>query len=151
MAEADNSSGLNKRTKSGCKKSKTLSLSSKHVLRRRQPPKLEKSVGIIYVNNKTPLKAQLYKCEKLLDKGVSELTINGLGAAVYKAVNLALRLNQVHHGTLQLDVTTSTVSLVDELEAQTDDGDDEINTRQNSAIRIHISRKLFTENYSWPY
>lgn len=58
------------------------------------------------------MKGQLYKCEKLFDKGASELIIHGLGAAVFKAVNLALQLKEIHHGTLDLDIKTSTVSLV---------------------------------------
>jgi len=57
------------------------------------------------------LKAQLYKCEKFFDKGESELIIHGLGAAVYKACNLALRLKEIHYGTLELDIKTSTVTL----------------------------------------
>lgn len=57
-------------------------------------------------------KGQLYKCEKIFDKGTSELVIHGLGAAVYKAASLALRLKEIHHETLDLDVRTSTVALV---------------------------------------
>lgn len=58
------------------------------------------------------LKGQLYKCEKLFDKGASELVIHGLGAAVCKAASLALRLKEIHHETLDLDIRTSTVALV---------------------------------------
>jgi len=57
------------------------------------------------------LKRYLRKCEKRFDKGASELIIHGLGAAVFKAVNLALRLKEIHHGTLDLDIKTSTVTL----------------------------------------
>jgi ribonuclease P/MRP protein subunit RPP20 len=57
------------------------------------------------------LKGQLYKCEKFFDKGASELIIHGLGAAVYKACNLALRLKEIHYGTLEFDIKTSTVTL----------------------------------------
>lgn len=53
----------------------------------------------------------MYKCEKLFDKGASELIIHGLGAAVYKATNLALRLKEIHHGCLDFDIKTSTVQL----------------------------------------
>lgn len=112
------------------------------------------------------LKGQLYKCEKLFDKGASELVIHGLGAAVYKAANLALRLKEIHHETLDLDVRTSTVALVgtytflcvyviklipssrsilliaEKLEALSDDVDDEINNRQNSAIHIRLVRRV---------
>lgn len=56
-------------------------------------------------------KGQLYKCEKLFDEGKAELIIHGLGAAVYKASQLALQLKEIHYETLDLDVKTCTVTL----------------------------------------
>lgn len=108
----------------------------------------------------------MYKCEKLFDKGASELVIHGLGAAVCRAANLALRLKEIHHETLDLDIRTSTVPLVgtytflsvhmiklksslrdiwsisDRLEALNDDVDDEMSNRQNSAIHIRVVRRV---------
>lgn len=112
--------------------------------------------------------AQLYKCEKRLDNGASELIIHGLGAAIYKATNLALRLKEIHYGCLDFDIKTSTMQLngmfaciyigqdqvlieisfgtdtsfvTDKLESLNDKMDSEIN-RQNSAIHIRVFRKI---------
>ncbi|XP_011162295.1 ribonuclease P protein subunit p20 isoform X1 [Solenopsis invicta] len=145
MAEVNNNPELNETVseqKGVCRKSNKFSLDAKHALRKRQSFKSSRSDRDIYVNNKTPFKGQLYKCEKLFDKGASEVIIHGLGAAVCKAVSLALRLKEIHHGTLDFDIRTSTVALIDELEALTDDVDDEINNRQNSAIHIRVIRRV---------
>lgn len=63
MAEADDNSGSDKylRTKGDCKKRKISS--SEYVLRKRRP-KVDKSDGNIYVNNKTPFKV----CTSLLER-----------------------------------------------------------------------------------
>ncbi|XP_012223359.1 ribonuclease P protein subunit p20 [Linepithema humile] len=147
MAEADDSLKLNKfnfeTLKSvRCKNGKTISLSTKHVLRKKQLLELRKNGRDIYVNNKTSFKGQLYKCEKVFDKGESELIIHGLGAAVYKASQLALQLKEIHYGTLDLDIKTCTVTLADKLETLSDETDDEIINRQSSAIHIRVFRKV---------
>ncbi|XP_012257698.1 ribonuclease P protein subunit p20 [Athalia rosae] len=113
---------------------------SEHVIRKRLPPRLPKSNKDIYVTNKTSFKAQLSKCEKLLDSGESELVIHGLGAAVNRACNLALQLKENHYGTVDLDINTSTVDIIDDFEPLTDDVDYEVNRRQNSAIHIRVFR-----------
>ncbi|XP_072758151.1 ribonuclease P protein subunit p20 [Anoplolepis gracilipes] len=144
MAEAnDNSRGLSETTpKRKDIRCKTGLSNSKHVLRKKQSLELKKNGRDIYVNNKTSFKGQLYKCEKLFDKGASELVIHGLGAAVFKAVNLALKLKEIHYGTLDLDIKTSTVTLVDELETLDDDADYEVSNRQNSGIHIRVFRRV---------
>ncbi|XP_012270585.1 ribonuclease P protein subunit p20 [Orussus abietinus] len=95
----------------------------------------------IYVTKKTNFKAQLSKCEKLLDAGESEIIIHGLGTAVNRACHLALQLKENHHGTVDIDVNTSTVELIDEFEPLTDDVDYEVNNRHSSAIHIRVFRK----------
>lgn len=60
------------------------------------------------------LQAQLRKCEKLLDADEPEIVIHGLGAAITKACELALKIKEIHHGTIDLDVNTSTVDLIGE-------------------------------------
>ncbi|EFN77340.1 ribonuclease P protein subunit p20 [Harpegnathos saltator] len=146
MAEVDNKLNVDniasKRKRLCRENDKTLS-SSEYVLRKTKFSKFNrKGSKDIFVNNKSHFKAQLYKCEKLFDNGASELIIHGLGAAVYKATSLALRLNEIHHGCLDLDIKTSTVQLEDKLESLNDDMDDEINNRQNSAIHIRVFRKI---------
>ncbi|KMQ96832.1 ribonuclease p protein subunit p20 [Lasius niger] len=144
MAEAnDNPRGLSETTpEEEDARRKNGSSSSKQVPRKRRPLKLKRNGRDIYVNNQTPFKRQLYKCEKLFDKGASELIIHGLGAVVFKAVNLALQLKENHHGILDLDIKTSTVTLVDKLETLNDDAENEIDIRQNSGIHIRVFRKV---------
>nr|CAD7411158.1 unnamed protein product [Timema cristinae] len=81
-----------------------------HVIRKRLPPRLPRRINDIYVTNKT--NHQVSRCEKLLDSGESELVIHGLGAAVAKAVNLALQLQDKYQGVVGLSVNTSTVDIV---------------------------------------
>ncbi|RLU19495.1 hypothetical protein DMN91_008052 [Ooceraea biroi] len=114
---------------------------AKNVLEEGKPFKLRKSDKDIYVNNKTNFKGQLYRCEKLFDKGASQLTVHGRGAAVYKACNLALQLQELHYGTLELDIKTSTETSEDKLKAS-DDAGEKVSGRQNSAVHIRVFRTL---------
>ncbi|GAB1859644.1 Ribonuclease p protein subunit p20 [Camponotus japonicus] len=141
MAEAnDNPKGLSEITpeRKATRQKNNLS-NSKYILRKNET-KVPKNGRDIYVNNRIPLKRYLRKCEKRFDKGASELIIHGLGAAVFKAVNLALRLKEIHHGTLDLDIKTSTVTLKDKL-TTLDGANCEIN-RQNSGIHIRVFRRV---------
>ncbi|XP_015513317.1 ribonuclease P protein subunit p20 isoform X1 [Neodiprion pinetum] len=118
-----------------------------HVIRKRLPPRLPKSDKDFYITNKTNFKAQLNKCEKLLDSGEQEIVIHALGAAVSRACNLALQLKENHHGTVDLDINTSTVDITDDFEPITDDADYEVNQRQNSAIHIRVFRTALFETF----
>ncbi|XP_029155251.1 ribonuclease P protein subunit p20 [Nylanderia fulva] len=145
MAETDDEprglSGINPECE--VKRRKIDASKSKNVLRNKAFLTLTKKKGRdIVVNNKTPFKVQLYKCEKLLDKGASELIIHGLGATVFKAVNLALQLKEIHHGTLDLDIKTSTIELCDKIKTQTNNNTDSERKRQTSGIHIRVFRKL---------
>ena len=113
---------------------------TEYTLRKRLPRRLPKRKNDIYVSNKTDFKAQLARCHKMLDTGVNEIYIHGLGAAVNRAVNLALQLQKCNIDTLQLSVNTSTVELTDDLEPKGDDADSETRDRNNSAIHIKLSR-----------
>ncbi|XP_043280569.1 ribonuclease P protein subunit p20 [Venturia canescens] len=113
-------------------------IAKKHVLKKRIPLCFPKRNKDIYITNRTSFKAQLNRCEKLLVSGQPELIIHALGAAINRACNLALQLKNNHCGTLELDINTSTVDLIDDLEPLYDDGDYEINNRQNSSIHIRV-------------
>lgn len=52
------------------------------------------------------------RCEKLLSNGTSEVIIHGLGSAVHRACNLALQLKEIHYGGVELDIKTSTTSII---------------------------------------
>ncbi|XP_047351764.1 ribonuclease P protein subunit p20 [Vespa velutina] len=120
---------------------KTLLSNGNYILRKRQPKLIRQVNRDIYVTNKTDFKAQISKCEKLLNIGVSEIIIHGLGAAIDRACNLALQLKEIHHNSLDLDIKTSTAELIDDFEPLNDDYDYKVKMRRNSAIHIRVFRK----------
>lgn len=67
-----------------------------YTLRKRLPRRLPKRRNDVYVNMKTNFKAQLSRCEKLINNGENELFIHGLGNACNRAINLALQLKHNH-------------------------------------------------------
>jgi len=87
-----------------------------HARRKRPPRRLSQRPNDIYVTRKSDFGAQLARCSKLLDQGCSELYIHGLGAAIHRAINLALQLKATSSHTLEVSATTSTVELFDDLE-----------------------------------
>ncbi|XP_030636767.1 ribonuclease P protein subunit p20 [Chanos chanos] len=113
-----------------------------YTLRKRLPRKLPKRRNDVYVNMKTDFKAQLARCQKLLDgtAGHREICIHGLGLAINRAINIALQLQAASQGALQLAANTSTVELVDDLEPEDPDeaGEPLTRTRNNSAIHIKV-------------
>ncbi|XP_015115118.1 ribonuclease P protein subunit p20 [Diachasma alloeum] len=126
----------------GGKSSKKSFDDSEHILRKRPPYAFPKRSKDVYATNKTAFKAQLSVCEKLLDSGEPEIIIHGLGAAINRACNLALQLKKNSSGTLDIDIRTSTVHLIDDLEPLKDELDCEVNTRNNSAIHIRVFRTV---------
>uniref|UniRef100_UPI000D1D143A Ribonuclease P protein subunit p20 n=1 Tax=Homo sapiens TaxID=9606 RepID=UPI000D1D143A len=117
-----------------------------YTLRKRLPSRLPRRPNDIYVNMKTDFKAQLARCQKLLDGGArgqnacSEIYIHGLGLAINRAINIALQLQAGSFGSLQVAANTSTVELVDELEPETDTREPLTRIRNNSAIHIRVFR-----------
>jgi len=107
---------------------------------KREPPRPLKTRNTILVHRKSDFKSQLEKCQKLLDSGQNELKIHGLGAAINRAVNLALQLKLRGKGSLELKTTTSTVDLVDDFEALTEEIDPYSKARSVSAIHIILSK-----------
>ncbi|TEA41213.1 hypothetical protein DBR06_SOUSAS9810008, partial [Sousa chinensis] len=117
-----------------------------YTLRKRLPHRLPRRPNDIYVNMKTDFKAQLARCQKLLDGGArgqnacSEIYIHGLGLAINRAINIALQLQAGSFGSLQVAANTSTVELVDELEPEVDTREPLTRIRNNSAIHIRVFR-----------
>ncbi|XP_011369918.1 ribonuclease P protein subunit p20 isoform X1 [Pteropus medius] len=117
-----------------------------YTLRKRLPHRLPRRPNDIYVNMKTDFKAQLARCQKLLDGGArgqnlcTEIYIHGLGLAINRAINIALQLQAGSFGSLQVAANTSTVELIDELEPETDTREPLTRTRNNSAIHIRVFR-----------
>lgn len=120
-----------------------------HTFKKRIPPRFPKRENDIYISNKSNFKSQFEKCEKLLDGNNNEILLHGLGAAIDRTINLALRLKEKFMDTCEIDVNTSTVSLQDDFEPTDDHVDYETQIRQNSAIHIRIYRiNLPTESSS---
>lgn len=120
-----------------------------YTLRKRLPRKLPKRRNDVYVNMKTDFRAQLARCQKLLEGGGHrEICVHGLGLAINRAINIALQLQASSQGALQLAANTSTVELVDDLEPEDPDeaGEPMTRTRNNSAIHI----KVFYPDPQWP-
>ncbi|XP_023613557.1 ribonuclease P protein subunit p20 isoform X1 [Myotis lucifugus] len=117
-----------------------------YTLRKRLPHRLPRRPNDIYVNMKTDFKAQLVRCQKLLDGGArgqnacTEIYIHGLGLAINRAINIALQLQAGSFGSLQVAANTSTVELVDDLEPETDAREPLTRIRNNSAIHIRVFR-----------
>lgn len=119
-----------------------------YTLRKRLPRKLPKRRNDVYVNMKTDFRAQLARCQKLLEGGGHrEICVHGLGLAINRAINIALQLQASSQGALQLAANTSTVELVDDLEPEDPDdcGEPMTRTRNNSAIHI----KVFYPDHQW--
>ncbi|XP_038072300.1 ribonuclease P protein subunit p20-like isoform X2 [Patiria miniata] len=117
---------------------------TEYILRKRLPRRLPKRKNDVYVSNRTDFKAQMARCQEMLDTGVDEIHVHGLGAAVNLAVNLALQLQKCSLYTLQISVNTSTVELLDDLEPRRDDVEPGTRERSNSAVHIKISRSAET-------
>ncbi|XP_061172643.1 ribonuclease P protein subunit p20-like [Saccostrea echinata] len=106
-------------------------------LRKRLPRKLPKRKTDVYVTRKTNFNCQLERSQKILDSE-NEVYIHGLGAAINRAINLALQLQSKGQGSVEMSAHTSTLELVDDLEPQTDDLEPETQSRNNSAIHIKM-------------
>ncbi len=111
-----------------------------YILRKRLPKALPKRNNDVYVNMKTDFKAQLGRCQKLLDKGVNELYIHGLGQAVHRAINLALQLKAQGNGSIEVSAKTSTVELTDDWDPLDEEAEPAQTTRNNSTVHIKVYR-----------
>ncbi|EFA08615.2 ribonuclease P protein subunit p20 isoform X2 [Tribolium castaneum] len=112
---------------------------SDHILRKRQSQKPQFGKTVIYVNTKTPVKALLDRCSKLISEGEKEITIYCLGAAIQRGTLLALKVCEENVG-FQIHTNTFTTELIDDLEPATDDADYAIQRRFNSALKIKVSK-----------
>ncbi|XP_070579167.1 ribonuclease P protein subunit p20-like [Ptychodera flava] len=111
---------------------------NEYILRKRLPRRLPKRKNDVYVNRRTNFGAQLERCQKLLDAGFEELFIHGLGAAINRAINLALQLKTRGMGSIEVSVSTSSVELIDDLEPNNDDSEADVQIRTNSAVHIRV-------------
>lgn len=100
----------------------------------------------IYVSRKSNFKALYQRALKLLNDdsqgdGMGTVTLHGLGASIERCVELALKIQETQHANLE--TTTSSEELVDEIVPATEDDLPGWSVRVNSAIHIKITnRKL---------
>ncbi|XP_020900146.1 ribonuclease P protein subunit p20-like [Exaiptasia diaphana] len=109
-------------------------------MKKRTPQRSPKKKNDIYINRKTDFKAQLERCQKLLDSSHQEVWIHGLGAAINRAINLALQLKHRGMGTIETSALTSSVELIDDFEPLDDEHESHSKVRTNSAIHIRVYR-----------
>eukprot|EP00118_Oscarella_pearsei_P006396 m.28834 g.28834 ORF g.28834 m.28834 type:complete len:174 (+) comp31064_c0_seq1:17-538(+) len=105
---------------------------------KRKPHRSVESRNDVYVSRSSNFKMQLERCEALLEKEFDEIVIHGLGAAVNRAIHLALQLEERGEGKRAISASTSTVELVDDFEAEDEDGYSYSEKRNNSSIAIRV-------------
>ena len=111
----------------------------------RQTPKQKND---IYVNKQSDFKFQLARAQKLLDSGWNEVFIHGLGAAINRAVNLALQLEQEGHGSIQISAQTSSTQVVDDFRPLDEEQESYSETRTKSSIKIKVYKICTDESDS---
>ena len=109
------------------------------VRQRRSPQrKTPKQKNDLYVNKQSDFKCQLERAQKLLDSGHDEIFIHGLGAAINRAVNLALQLQERGHGSIEISPETSSTQVVDDFRPLDDEHESYSETRTKSSIQIKV-------------
>ncbi|KAJ3155478.1 ribonucleases P/MRP protein subunit pop7 [Geranomyces variabilis] len=117
-------------------KTKANNGSVRHKRAVQRPPTLATD---IYVSRKSTVQAQAKRARTLLDgPDFSFLTIHGLGAAINRAIELALHLKEQYQDRIAWTISLSTVTLVDDVEPEELDDDVSTETRQNSAVHIRV-------------
>ena len=106
-----------------------------------RPPTLKND---IYISRKSSFPALERRAKKLMkDPTVAEIHIHGMGAAMNRAVELALELRRSCPDAFETRVDTSTVDLIDDvIEQDEKESSLKVETRSNSAIHIHLTKKL---------
>ncbi|GAB1603033.1 ribonuclease P protein subunit p20-like [Argonauta hians] len=140
-AEKRGQSGMSaeKRVKDEERKIRELVDQEEYILRKRLPRTFPKRPNDVYITKKTNFKAQMIRCQTFIDNG-NKVYIHALGAAINRAVNLALQLKANGCGSVEISTNTSTVFLTDDLEPTNDKLEYETLTRKNSAIHIIVYR-----------
>lgn len=95
----------------------------------------------IYITEKTHIKAQEEKCQKILDLH-GRVVLHGLGKAINRTINLALQMQAKGAGTVHIGAQTSSVDLTDDFIPETDDGEEMSTDRSKSAIHVHLYRSI---------
>mmetsp|Transcript_8015 Transcript_8015/g.12127 ORF Transcript_8015/g.12127 Transcript_8015/m.12127 type:complete len:136 (-) Transcript_8015:24-431(-) len=97
------------------------------------PPKKNE----VFISRKSNDVILYKKIMKLLGTN-DEVVIHGLGAAIEKAVTIALKIEKRNNGAFSLKISTSSVELTDEI-FEKNEKEIKIENRINSAIHIVIT------------
>lgn len=85
--------------------------------------------------------AQLKQCNSLLSSSdFHEVYLHSIGAAVSRAINLALTLVAESQGGLGYEANTSTIVLTDNLHPLHDDADFSVSQRRNGCLHVRVYR-----------
>jgi len=113
------------------------------VVRRRLPAAFPKRHVDIYITNKTHPKAQLDRVHQLISSGENEVYLHALGAAIPRALNLALKVKKNYGDRVTLDTATNTVELTDDFERVDESSataaGGQSRTRLNSGVYVKIT------------
>jgi len=82
------------------------------------------------------------RCEKMLNGEWDEIVLHGLGAAINRAINLALQLQRRFMTSIEMDIRTSTVQVNDDMWPLLDELDTQSRSRNLSAIHIRLFRPI---------
>eukprot|EP00038_Savillea_parva_P027539 m.60113 g.60113 ORF g.60113 m.60113 type:complete len:153 (-) comp7939_c1_seq1:2703-3161(-) len=100
----------------------------------------------LYISRNSNFQAQMAKAEKLLAQKYASICIHGLGAAINRAINLAMQLQAKSPVPLRISTTTSTVPLIDDLiptkELLAKAAVERTQIRNNSAIHIELIKEV---------
>ncbi|KAF9390823.1 ribonucleases P/MRP protein subunit pop7 [Podila verticillata] len=108
-------------------------------LRKRAPVRPQTQPTDIYVTSNSNYKGQLIRAKKLLvEDGEPFIILHAMGAAIERAIRLAMGISNSCSGQVRCHTETATVDLVDDVIPVDTELDLDINTRQNSAVHIRI-------------
>ncbi|KAF9929365.1 ribonucleases P/MRP protein subunit pop7 [Linnemannia zychae] len=109
------------------------------ILRKRAPVRPQTLPTDIYVTNTSSYKGQLARAKKLLvEDGQPFIILHAMGAAIERAINLAMGINAACSNQVRCHTETATVDLIDDVIPVDTEKDFDTNTRQNSAVHIRI-------------
>ncbi|KAI7824760.1 ribonuclease P protein subunit p20-like protein [Gamsiella multidivaricata] len=108
-------------------------------LRKRTPLRPPTLATDIYVTQTSSYKGQFTRAKKLLvEDGHPFIMLHAMGAAIERAIGLAMGISTACSGQVRCHAETATVDLVDDVIPVDTEKDLDTNTRQNSAVHIRI-------------
>ncbi|KAF9116437.1 ribonucleases P/MRP protein subunit pop7 [Mortierella sp. AM989] len=108
-------------------------------LRKRAPLRPPTLITDIYVTQTSSYKGQLTRAKKLLiEDGHPFIILHAMGAAIERAINLAMGISNACSGQVRCQTETATVDIVDDVIPVNTERDLETNNRQNSAVHIRV-------------